>query len=390
MRKERIWTKNFNLNFAANGLCALSLYMVNTTISTYMNGLGVAAALTGFVVSIYSIGSVITRPIAGPMVNRLDRRKLMAVAFGVIALGFLGIGLSRNLYVILLGRLLQGLGYGVSVTAGSLVAVDCTPASRMGEGLGFFGLSQMVTQAVASPLALFLREKIGYQKMMLCCLLFFFLAVLAALSIDQRTETEPAPKGKLVLTELISPKAWLPATVALLFAMTNGVVVSYAINCGNEIGIQNVGIFFTAESIAMFLIRFIAGKYTDLNSMRFMISCCGAALGSAMVLLGVGRSFGTYLLAAVLFGAGYATAVPVNQSTAIKSCPADQKGTGMGTYLLGTDAGVALGGMIGGALAGRIGYARMFLFFLLPILLGVLLPHLCARRGSGDRQPESN
>ena len=85
------------------------------------------------------------------------------------------------------------------------------------------------------------------------------------------------------------------------------------------------------------------------------------------------------MVAAIAFGAGFGMMNPALQTMALRLAPAERRGAASSTYLCFFNTGFALGGILGGILAERWGYAAMFSALIVTVVVSLLLYHFWAR-----------
>ena len=76
-----IWNRGFTCAFFANLLLCLSQNTANTLISTYASYLGAGAVLVGAISGLYFGVAFAARPISGPVITLLDKRKIMIATY---------------------------------------------------------------------------------------------------------------------------------------------------------------------------------------------------------------------------------------------------------------------------------------------------------------------
>jgi len=87
-----------------------------------------------------------------------------------------------------------------------------------------------------------------------------------------------------------------------------------------------------------------------------------------------------FLLAALLLGAGTAGDQPVLMSECIRRSPPDQRGRASNTSYLGIDIGGFVGSNLAGLVVSHVGYRRLYLIFMLPVLAATVIYTLYERR----------
>lgn len=152
----------------------------------------------------------------------------------------------------------------------------------------------------------------------------------------------------------------LLAIISGLFSLMNGVASSYLSMLGDARGIAGIGIFFTVSSIAVLLIRPVAGKLMDQKGLAVILipslifgavsmACIGAAQGIAMI-----------IVAALLKGVAQSSGQSSVQAECAKRTSPEKRGVALSTCYLGSDLGNSAGAALGGWLSTACGYGGMF------------------------------
>ncbi len=98
------------------------------------------------------LASAITVPIVGKLSDLYGRRGFYLAGLTVFILGSLVSGLAPNFWVLVLGRVIQGLGMGTVMPLSQTIIGDIIPARQRGKYQGLMGAVFGVT-SVAGPLA---------------------------------------------------------------------------------------------------------------------------------------------------------------------------------------------------------------------------------------------
>src|SRR6185312_17540518 len=94
----------------------------------------------GLLFSAYPMCQLVAGPILGRLSDRYGRRPLLVFSQAGTAISFLILGLSREFWVMLLARMLDGASGGNILVAQAYVADVTTPANRS-RGLGLIGMA---------------------------------------------------------------------------------------------------------------------------------------------------------------------------------------------------------------------------------------------------------
>ncbi|KAJ6539698.1 general substrate transporter [Mycena capillaripes] len=119
---------------AVNGMAQYLAYF-NITGQDAGGGVG---STTAIIFGIYSIGSIVAVPVAGPVTDRLGRRGGMFIGALIIIIGSIVVTTATNLSALLGGRFVLGLGVGIVQTASPSYVVEMAPPQWRGRLTGLF------------------------------------------------------------------------------------------------------------------------------------------------------------------------------------------------------------------------------------------------------------
>lgn len=364
-----LWSRELVLATLLNLLMFMGFQMLPAGIPMYLKGLGADDLTLGLAAGLATAGTLLARPFAGTMLDRLGRGGVFRAGLLLLCLFTLGFYFFPIAAAILLLRFLHGLGWGVANTACNTIAADCMPRERFGEGMGYYGLSASLAMAVAPAVALALPPG----PMLLASAAFTALTLFLACFMPYRAlpARSLASGPRLPFYE---KKAVLPGLYMLLSNLAYGAVVTFVPVYAAQRGIQaNMGLFFSVCALAMLITRPWAGKYMDKKGAAAVTlpGLCFCAL--ALLLLSQAESFTAFLLAAACFGLGQSGAMTGAQTLAVRQASPERRGAATATFFMGFDLGLGLGAVLAGRLSIAAGYGAMFFVFSLAPLLGAVL-----------------
>ena len=136
-----LWTLQFAFSLLGTASFFACFFYLTTTLPREMTDLGFNIFEVGLVVGGYAMITIVLRPFVGRWSDAGHRVMQMRIALLMFIGSFLLMLFTDNLWALFGLRCVQGIGMAAYPTsAGSMVA-EIVPASRRGEGLGFFGLS---------------------------------------------------------------------------------------------------------------------------------------------------------------------------------------------------------------------------------------------------------
>ena len=372
---KTIWNRSFILILAVNILSTLGIFMMNSTITPYATILGAGASLAGIVSGLYYVFAMVFRPLSGIAANRVSRRNTYLLFAAIMFVTAVVMYSTTSIAVLTVFRLIQGIGYCFITTVTMALATELVPQDRLGEGIACFGLAQIISTSLGPAIGLFLSQQIGYKNIYLVAAGLFLVSIPLCFYI--RTTYVPAYSGGLFsgvsLKEIVAPESIRPACVGLFFGMLNSVLMSYIALYAASLDIGGASGYFLVNGAAMFISRTLTKSFADKKSLGFVAVLSGTFLISAMVILGLGRTTATLLLAGAVFGIGYGILLPVTQTNCVRRPPMERRGSGTSTYSLGIDLGFSIGTMVAGVIAESLGYSNMFLCLIIPGLIAIAI-----------------
>ena len=193
-QKPRLWTKDFLIISLSNFLLFISFYILMVTLAVYsIDKFHASQSEAGLASSIFVLGAVMVRPIAGKMIDKIGKKKLLMIGLVLFLVMMLLYFPVNSLPLMLLIRFIHGFAFGIGSTATGTIAADIIPASRRGEGLGYFATSMNLAMAVGPFLGLLISQ--NFDQVMIFVVTTVF-SVVAILSDDLFTHTKSPSANK--------------------------------------------------------------------------------------------------------------------------------------------------------------------------------------------------
>ena len=390
--------KLWSVPFVIITLTSFTLFVVgqglNGGLSVYVERIGEAAAFTGMLSAVFSVSAAISRLTLGRVIDLRGRMIIAVIGAFVLVCGTLLAALVVNNVALVIARIIQGAGFAAATTAAATAAADTLPPSRMGEGIGYFGLGQAVAMSFGPALALAILNTDPPQN------LFFVLSATAAIACilaascryerrpellpddavyhrrqEERTQqsaesaarsaTNPASGehtktrgGMRGLRALFEVRA-LPGALPMLFmSAAVGFAISFVGLYGERLGMANAGLFFTLSAVSMILVRVKSKSFMDVT---LPITIYAVTIASGIVsfgmLLAAPHAPALFYSAGLFYGVFLALGTTVNQSVAVKNTPPDRWGATNALVLLANDIGIGGASLIWGIVNDTLGFS---------------------------------
>ena len=110
--EEKVWTPYFIFMVAILFFSYLCFHGLNTGTSVYIEIKGGSTVLSGILAAIYSTTAGIIRMMVGPIVDRRGRTVVMMAGASFFVAGALLVGFMQDTTALVIGRILQGIGFG--------------------------------------------------------------------------------------------------------------------------------------------------------------------------------------------------------------------------------------------------------------------------------------
>ncbi|MCR5028626.1 MAG: MFS transporter, partial [Fibrobacter sp.] len=244
LEKPALWTRNFTTCAAANFLLFFSFYQLLPILPLYIiEKFQTDNATAGIIISLYTIGALACRPFAGFLVDTLSRKPLYFWTFFAFTLCFLGYKTVGLLPILAVVRFAHGLFFGISSTASNTVAIDSLPASRRGEGIGYFGISVNLAFATGPMTGMFLYEAFGDSIVFLMSVILCVIGLILVKTLNVPPR-EKKPHAPLSLDRFFLTRA-IPQFINFIFVgFAYGPVTNYIALYAKELGIGGSGWFY--------------------------------------------------------------------------------------------------------------------------------------------------
>lgn len=363
-QSKSIWTKNFVLILLSNLLVFVSHYFLVSSLPLYVTeGLKGNEKLAGYVIGIYCLTSVITRPLSGYMLDNIGRKKIVLSALLMYILCLKYYAFTASIFVLLVLRGIQGLFWGFTSTGLGTIAADLIPSGKRGEGMGYYGLSSTIAMAIGPSLALIIIKESNFSSLINTGVVFGVLALLSVMLInyDGNKKISGDKKTKIGVDDFFEKEVMWLSGIMFFISTTFGAIIAFIIIYGNQIGISSPEKFFLIYSMVLLFTRPFAGKAFDKNGPLKIMGVgfiCGI-LGFILLFLSNGELL--FDLAAVFIGLMHGICAPSIIAMAINRVDDSKRGKANGTILSAQDLGMAFGPIALGTLSNVIGISFMYL-----------------------------
>lgn len=333
-------------------------------------------AMIGFVIGLGAIVGTFGGFLGGTLSDKTGRGKLIVIALWTSVLVFIGFSISKDIYVLLVISILNGLSFSFYSPVAKALIGDYTPSE---DRLRIFSLRYTLFNigfAIGPMLGVLLGTIGSALPFIITAVFYLFLAsflqiIFYKYRINNHSQTmsyssESEFTIKKGFKAIVSDKALLCLVLAGIISFTvhgqMSVTLSLYLNNTFDAGIMYFSILLTLNGILVILFQIPLTKWIESKTSLF-----GVVIGSFLFLIGeIGFAFSQNLvflcIAMTIFTIGEIFVIPSEYSMVDKITPDDMRGTYYGAHNL-SELGNFLGPWIGGLVLTNIGGAEMFLVF---------------------------
>lgn len=367
------------------GLRMIGLFMVLPVFSLYASQLqGATPTLMGIAMGIYGLSQALFQIPFGALSDRYGRKPIIFIGLLIFAAGSLVAGCADSIYLMILGRALQGIG-AVGSTIMALMA-DLTREDQRTKAMAITGMTIGFSFSVAMFIGPVLTQWFSISHLFFLALLFggigiviLFTSVPTPVTLSWHRDTEPELHAFLKL--LIAPElAKLNTGIFILHAIFTASFVVLPISLKQFVGLasnEQWKIYLPTLLIAFVVSLFCIGMSERKQQLKPYFLGGIAAIALAESLLWLTPYSTTFCILGIgLFFAGFSLLEAFLPSLISRTAPAARKGSALGIYSCSQFLGIFTGGVLGGMLYGQFGFSGVYLFCIALALFWLALAFL--------------
>ncbi|MDF2660357.1 MAG: transporter [Paenibacillus sp.] len=403
-QSARLWTKPFVALTICSFLLFLNLQMLLSSFPAYVKNEYEAGDLTvSLTTSVFALSAIVTRFATAALMRYVHRNVILYAGLAIAAV-------TTGIYIyagsvggLLLMRAGYGVGFGMASTIIPTLVSQIIPSRRMGEGIGYFGLSTSLAMSVGPMIGLNVMNLSGFGTLSIMgsaaiILIFPLLLLTRAAPADSRRNTDSAPasvarfQGNQTNQPGEKPrwntKLLFPALLNVILAVTYSGLLSFIALYGESVKLEQIGLFFLFNAITIILIRPISGRIFDRKGHGAVLVPAAVSVIASLLLLSYAHTIPMLFVSALLYGLGFGAIQPTIQAWMLRVTPRERHGAANSMYYNSTDLGVAAGAMILGAISSVSNYAVMYRYsagFMVLFLVVYALAGMAAARFGAPR-----
>jgi MFS family permease len=348
--------------FALLGFAALAYFFADgllvPAVPLYVTGpLAGDDVSVGIAVGSFSLSALLLRPWAGRLADRRGRSIVMLGGGLVFAASVAGYSLADGIGLLVVLRLLTGVGEAFFFVGAVTAMSDLAPAERRGEAISLFSLSLYAGLALGPPIGEAVVAALGFATVWAISTGAAVLAVVLAVRVGDTREPGPLAPG----VRLIHPAAVVPAILLLALVWGMAGFLAFVPLYALDLGLPGSGFLLFVFAAIVIVIRSVGARIPDrlgaVRSVRLALLCAAGGL----TIIGSWRAVPGLVSGTVVLGVGVALGTPAIMMLALENVPATERGSAMGTVSMSIDLALGLGPATFGLVAAELDRGSGFL-----------------------------
>ena len=346
--------------------------------------LGFSTVFAGLIISMEYVATVVTRPQAGRMVDRLGAKR--TVLYGLATGGVSGVFTLAaafcvhlpwlGLSMLVVGRLLLGASESMTSTGATMWAILAVGEEHTAIVISWNGICTYGALALGAPLGVYLEKLAGFWSIGAFVVLLGFVPMLLARRL---------------------PRAAIAHGERLPFRHVFKQVAPYGLGLAlGSVGFGVLATFITLDfahrhwngaafALTLFGALFVFARLIFADAINrlggFVVATtCFSVEFLGLLLLWLGHSEPLAFAGAALTGFGFSLVFPALGVEAVRHIQPQDKGTALGAYGVFMDFALMVIGPVAGAIIGGFGYPPIYLFAACSVLIALGLTRLLAAR----------
>lgn len=374
---EKLWTANYMLDIAINFFVYVVHYQLMLWSTSYaINTWQVSISTAGLASGIFIVGSLLMRLPAGRYIDLAGRRRLLLWGTSAYFLLMLLYRLCPDVASFMAVRLLQGMAFGATSTATSIIAASLIPLKRMGSGIGYYTLGVTLASAVGPFWALSFINAGNFETSIIFCsaLALIILCLSWLLKVPERdlSEREREAYHGVSMGDFIAKSSVAISMIAMVGGVCYSTVLSYMGEYAAVNGMAELGgrFFFLCFAAASILSRPLIGWLLDNRGGNVVIYPSLFFLTGSMLLVAFAADDYMLLAGGVLLGIGYGSITAACHALALHCSLSRKMGVATSTYFMLLDMGTGAGPYCLGSVVPFFGFSAVYIMAAIIAVLG--------------------
>jgi len=242
-KKRTLMFLNLNISCIATSMLGTAL---TTSLPPILRDLKVSVDTGQWLTSGFGLFLAIMTPFTGYLISRFKTKRLYCIAIAFFIIGLTICAFSRSIYIMMIGRIIQGCGNGLLSSMGQVIILTVYPPDRIGTMMGWYGLSMGVAPILAPTIAGILVDTVGWRMIFVIAIAIMTISFIFAIFVFE--DVLPTMRKKFDFISLIISALAFGGVTFAIGNMGTHEFVSYHVLFSLIVGVVS-GIIFTYRQL---------------------------------------------------------------------------------------------------------------------------------------------
>jgi MFS family permease len=303
----------------------------------------------GLAIATFAIAAVIARPFLGRLTERFGRRALMMAGALIAASAGAMLGLSTELWHVLLLRAVMGLGEAALFVAAATLIADLSPPNRRAEGASYFSVAVYGGIGIGPTLGEWVLGDDRYTLTFLVASGFAALAAVTVLGVPSRVDRSSAPtaaeKPPLFHRAALWPGLVLACGIAA-FSVFSAFIPEHA----RAVGLAGSAGLFMLYSVISLSLRLFGATMPERFGEHRMVTVAMVSLSAGLLVMAAVAEPWALWVGAALMGVGMAFLYPSLMANVVNRVGDNERASALSSFTMFFELGTVFGGVALGAI----------------------------------------
>ena len=180
---------------AASFFYMASPMLVTPLITGFTESISSSAALMGIVGGMMNLCSLICRPLAGNLADKMSKYRVSLIGAILMSAACAGYIMAPNAVVVVVSRIVNGVGFACCSVCMATWMSNMLPKDKIGSGMGFYGTMNALAMAVAPAIGVSAYQMFGYRVSFFIALTFSVAIIIVIQFIRDKGKPENVSKS---------------------------------------------------------------------------------------------------------------------------------------------------------------------------------------------------
>ncbi len=384
--RERLLTPAF-VEITSSALCYfIAIGVVIPVLPRYVeDSLGGGGTAVGLSVGAFAVSAALLRPAVGRLGDARGRKILVLAGGSIAGISMLGYTLATTIPLLILMRLLTGVGEAAMFVGAATAVQDLAPSSRRGEAASYFSVAVYGGLALGPLLGELARTQWGVHSAWYLAAGFCFAAVLLGTRMPAERPVladQVAPAKR----RFLHPAALRPGVILALSTTGYAGFAAFVPLYVTHLGLSGSGVVFAEYAFAVLAVRIFGARLPDRLGSRRGASMALVLQATGLMTMCLWMSVAGLYVSTFVYAMGVSLLYPALFPLVVEGAPESERSQAVATFTLAFDISAGFGAFVLGIVVTLTSERWAFGVASLLSLVGLVLVRATGRQRGEARQ----